>query len=104
MLAMFLRRRLGPFGLRGILAGLARALGAAAVMAAVALFAERELTTWLYVYLPHKAAQIVGVPAAIALGVAVYFGLARALRFPELGFVFDALRKKKQKKPVAPAP
>ena len=104
MLALFLRRRLGPFGLRGILAGLARALGAAAVMAAVALFAERELTTWLYVYLPHKAAQIVGVPAAIALGVAVYFGLARALRFPELGFVFDALRKKKQKKPVAPAP
>ncbi len=104
MLAFFLRRRLGPFGLRGILGGLGRALGAAAAMAAVAFFAERALTTWLYVYVPHKAAQILGVPAAIALGIAVYFGLARAFRFPELGFVFDALRAKKRKKAGAAAP
>lgn len=102
MLALFLRRRLGPFGIRGILAGLGRALGAAAAMAAVAGWTERALTTWLYVYLPHKAAQIVGVPAAIALGIAVYFGLARALRFPELGFVLDALNAKKRGK-AAPA-
>ena len=100
-LAFFLRRRLGPFGLRGILAGLGRALGAAAVMAAVAWYAERVLTTWLYAYLPHKLAQITGVPAAIALGIAVYFGLAHLLRFPELGFVFDALRARKQKKAAA---
>lgn len=98
MLAWFLRRRLGSFGIRGILAGLGRALGAAAAMAAVAGWTERALTTWLYVYLPHKAAQIVGVPAAIALGIAVYFGLARALRFPELGFVLDALNAKKRGK------
>ena len=71
-------------------------------MAAVAGWTERALTTWLYVYLPHKAAQIVGVPAAIALGIAVYFGLARALRFPELGFVLDALNAKKRGK-AAPA-
>ena len=103
MLALFLRRRLGPFGLRGILAGLGRALGAAACMAAVAWFAEREITTALYAWLPHKAAQIVGVPAAIAAGVAAYFGLARAFRFPELGFVFEALRARKQKKTPAPA-
>ena len=104
MLAWFLRRRLGPFGLRGILGGLGRALGAAACMAAVAWFAEREITTALYVGLPHKAAQIVGVPAAIALGVAAYFGLARVFRFPELGFVFEALRARKQKKAAAPSP
>ena len=103
-LAWFLRRRLGPFGLRGILGGLGRALGAAACMAAVAWFAEREITTALYVGLPHKAAQIVGVPAAIALGVAAYFGLARVFRFPELGFVFEALRARKQKKAAAPSP
>ena len=72
-------------------------------MAAVAWFAEREITTALYVSLPHKAAQIVGVPAAIALGVAAYFGLARVFRFPELGFVFEALRARKQKKTPAPA-
>ncbi len=104
MLALFLRRRLGPFGIRGILAGLGRALGAAAAMAAVAGFAERGITTWLYVYLPHKAAQIVGVPLAIALGAAVYFGLARLFRFPELGFLFDALRSRKQKKSGDAAP
>jgi putative peptidoglycan lipid II flippase len=103
LLAWFLRRRLGPFGLRGILAGLGRALGAAACMAAVAWFAVREITTALYVALPHKAAQIVGVPAAIALGAAAYFGLARLFRFPELAFVFEALRARKRKKAAAPA-
>ena len=104
LLALFLRRKLGPFGIRGILAGLARALGAAAAMAAVACYAERALTTWLYVYLPHKAAQLVGVPTAIALGMAVYFVIARVCRFPELGFVIDAIRAKKQKKAAEPAP
>jgi putative peptidoglycan lipid II flippase len=103
-LAVFLRRRLGPFGIRGILAGLGRALGAAAAMAAVAFYTERYFTTWLYVYLPHKAAQIAGVPTAIALGMAVYFALARTFRFPELGFVLDALRAKKAKKAAASIP
>jgi putative peptidoglycan lipid II flippase len=100
-LAFFLRRRLGPFGIRGILAGLGRALGAAMAMAAVAFYAERFLMKWLYVYFPphlHTAAQLIGVPAAIALGMAVYVGLARAFRFPELDFVLDSLRAKKQKK------
>jgi putative peptidoglycan lipid II flippase len=101
-LAFFLRRRLGPFGIRGILGGLARALVAAGAMAAVAWWTERALTTWLYAYLPHKAAQLVGVPAAIALGMAVYFGIARAFRFPELGFVIEALRAKKQRKAAVP--
>jgi hypothetical protein len=62
------------------------------------------LTTWLYVYLPHKAAQLVGVPLAIALGMAVYFGAARLFRFPELEFVGDALRSRKQKKTGNAAP
>jgi putative peptidoglycan lipid II flippase len=98
VLAALLRRRLGRFGIRGILAGLGRALGAAAAMAATAFYAERALTTWLYVYLPHKAAQLVGVPLAIALGMAVYFGAARLFQFPELGFLADALRSRKQQK------
>jgi putative peptidoglycan lipid II flippase len=102
-LALFLRRRLGPFGIRGILAGLGRALGAAAAMAAVAYFAERALTDWLFVavHLPRQAAQLIGVPTAIALGMAVYVGLARALHFPELDFVLDSLRAKKKRKAAA---
>lgn len=97
-LALFLRRRLGPFGLRGILAGLGRALGGSALLAAAAFWGERMLTSYLYVHMSHKPAQILGVTAAIALGAAVYFGAARLFRFPELGFVFDALRSKKQRK------
>ncbi len=105
-LAYFLRRELGPFGLRGILQGLGRALGASAAMAAVAVATEYFLTDWLYLglHLPRKASQIIGVPAAIALGGAVYFGLARAFRFPELGFVIEALRAKRQKKAAEPGP
>jgi putative peptidoglycan lipid II flippase len=97
-LAFFLRRRLGAFGIWGILGGLGRALAAAGAMAVVAVFAERALTTWLYVHVPHKAAQWIGVPAAVLLGIGVYLGLARAFRFPELGFVADALRARKRKK------
>ena len=104
-LAVCLRRRLGPFGLRGILAGLGRALGAAVLMAATAWFAERHLTDWLFtgLHLPGKLAQIGGVAAAIALGMAVYFALARILRFPELGFVAEALRSRRQARAPVPA-
>lgn len=101
-LALLLRRRLGPFGLRGILAGLFRALGASVVMGAVAFYSERALTSMLYLHLPHKLAQWIGVPVAIALGVAVYFAIARVFRFPELAFVSDALRTRKQAKSASP--
>ena len=97
-LAYFLRKRLGPFGIRGIMGGLARALGASAAMAATALGTERALTTWLYAHVPHKAAQWIGVPAAIALGIGVYFALARAFRFPELGYVIEALRARNRRR------
>lgn len=105
-LGIHLRRRLGPFGIRGILAGLARALGAAAVMVVVAWFAERAFTDGLFIraHLPWKAAQWIGVPTAIALGAAVYFSIARVFRFPELGFVGEALRARKQKKAAAALP
>lgn len=104
-LAYFLRRRLGPFGLRGILAGLLRALAAAAAMAVVALVAERFITDGLFVHarLSMQLSRIIGVPAAIALGIGVYFGLARLFRFPELGFVFEALSARKRPAPASPA-
>jgi len=106
LLGLFLRRRLGPFGIRGILAGLLRALVAAAVMVVVVFYAERALTTQLYLlpYLPHKAAQWIGVPSAIALGGIVYFGIARIFRFPEREFVLEALRARKKKKAAVEDP
>ena len=107
LLAVFLRRRLGPFGIRGILGGLGRALGASAVMVAVALGTEQVLMKWLSVYVPldlHKVAQFIGVPAAIGVGMAVYFGLAHAFRFPELGYVLEAVRSKKPKKAAGVPP
>ena len=63
------------------------------------------MTDWLFVgvHLPRQVAQFVGVPTAIALGMGVYFAIARVFRFPELGFVADAIRAKKQKKAAAPA-
>jgi len=100
LLGLLLRRRLGPFGIQGILAGLSRALAAAAVMGVVAFYAERVLTDWLYVqvHLSSTFAQWIGVPTAIALGMTVYFTIAWIFRFPELGFVLEALRARKKKK------
>ena len=75
-------------------------MAGAAAMAGLAYFLERALTDWLFVdlHVPRQAAQLIGVPTAIGAGVALYFGIARVFRFPELGFVMEALRAKKQKK------
>jgi len=104
-LAFFLRRRLGAFGVRGVLAGLGRALAAAAAMAAAAFWTERLLTDFLLVQAlwPIRIAQITGVAAAVTAGMGVYFGLARLFRYPELGFVSDALRARKKSPAPPPA-
>ena len=39
----------------------------------------------------------------MAVGAAVYFGIAKALRYPELGFVTEALASRKKKKSTAGA-
>jgi putative peptidoglycan lipid II flippase len=100
-LAWLLRRRLGPFGVRGILGGVGRALLAAGAMALVAWQVQRVGTTWLYLHVSPKTAQLIGVPAAIALGVGIYFLIARFAGFPELGFVLEALRARRQKRAAA---
>jgi putative peptidoglycan lipid II flippase len=101
MLAVCLRRRLGPLGGRGVLAGFARALGAGAAMAGAAWWVEKALREWLcgsVFWMSPEWAQRVSCVAAMAAGAAVYFGIAKALRFPELGFVTEALAKKRAKK------
>lgn len=106
MLAVCLRRRLGALGVKEVLAGFARALGAAAAMAGVAWAVERWATGWLCLHalwLPTEGAQIAGCGVAMAVGAAVYFGIAKALRYPELGFVTEALASRKKKKSAAGA-
>ncbi|OQC53926.1 MAG: hypothetical protein BWX54_02323 [Verrucomicrobia bacterium ADurb.Bin018] len=70
-------------------------------MALVAWQVQRVGTTWLYLHVSPKTAQLIGVPAAIALGVGIYFLIARFAGFPELGFVLEALRARRQKRAAA---
>ena len=105
MLAYFLRRRLGPLGLRGILGGFSRAFVAAILMAVVAFTAEHFLTDGLMTgaHLSRKISHLIGVPTAIVLGMGVYFGSARLFRVPELGFVLEALRSRRSSRASVPA-
>ena len=100
-LAWLLRHRLGAFGVRGILGGVGRALLAASVMALVAWQVQRVGSTWLYLHVAPKIAQLIAVPAAIALGGGLYLLIARLAHFPELGFVLEALRARRQKRVAA---
>ena len=75
-------------------------------MAAAAWVTERALTGWLCLHalwLPTGAAQIVGCGTAVAVGAAVYFGIAKALKYPELGFVTEALASRRKKKSAGAA-
>ncbi|MDR0993634.1 MAG: murein biosynthesis integral membrane protein MurJ [Verrucomicrobiota bacterium] len=98
LLAIFLHRRLGPLDIPGVLRGFGRALLAAAAMAAVAAAAEQVLVSRLHLHLSHQVSRFIGVPAAVLLGMGVYFALARLFRFPELGFVMEAFRARKDRK------
>ena len=64
---------------------------------------ERAVSPWLYVRMDLQLARIAGVSAALGTGVVVYFAIARLFRYPELGFVMEALRRKRAAK-KAPSP
>lgn len=103
MLAMALQRRMGRFAWRGVVGGWLRALAASAVMGAAAWGVERAVSPWLYVRMDLQLARIAGVAAALGTGVVVYFAIARLFRYPELGFVMEALRRKRAAKKPAPS-
>ena len=87
-----------------LIAGLAMLAAARGSWWAVAGGVERGATGWLCrhaMWMEPSWAQVVGCSVAIAAGGAVYFGLAKALRFPELGFVTEALARRKRKKAAA---
>ena len=96
-LGYLLHRRLGSPGWGGIFRGVARALSASAVMALVLVTLLPVVEGWLAgLGVPDKLVQLGGVLGVIALGIAVYFATAALLRAPELGFVREALQRRRQ--------
>ena len=98
-LATLLCRRLGRLPFRAILGTLARALACAALMALAAYYANGFLSTFIAGYYPRLASF--SVLPAIVLAALVYLFAARLLRAPELGFVLEALHRKKSPAKVA---
>ncbi len=97
MLGCLLHRRLGSPGWAGIFLGIARALFASAVMAASLLVARPALERALQqAGAPDKLVQMGSVLVAIVLGILAYFVTAALLRAPELGFVREALQRRRQ--------
>ncbi|MBP1589677.1 MAG: murein biosynthesis integral membrane protein MurJ [Kiritimatiellae bacterium] len=98
-LATLLCRRLGRLPFRAILGTLARALACAALMALAAYYVNGFLSTFIAGYYPRLASF--SVLPAIVLAALVYLFAARLLRAPELGFVLEALHRKKSPAKVA---
>lgn len=80
-----LRRRLGPLGLRGVMASVSRTALASAGMAAVII-----LATWMPWGPPAKALPLT---LDIGLGVGAYFAFAYLVGNPELSVVGEIWRK-----------
>lgn len=93
LLALFLRRKLGPLGGREVVLSLARTSVASLVMgAAVLLVAERLLPYDAAWRLFARAGWVVGLAAA---GGLLFVAASAALGSPEVGEVFGAFRRRK---------
>jgi putative peptidoglycan lipid II flippase len=98
-LALLLRKRLGPLGLKTILVTVGRALSASVVMGILAIFIRSGLHDALLQFGLHaKIAQVTSVLLAILLGGLIYLAIARLLRFPELNDVIQAVRERRKRK------
>lgn len=96
VLGWFIHRRIGSPGWKAILASAGRILVAAAFMAACAAAACWGLARWgAAAGLAPKVNQVVSVLASIGFGMLVYVAAAALLRCPELGYVTEAVRRKR---------
>jgi hypothetical protein len=67
-------------------------------MATLLLIAHPALTQALHqAGAPDKVVQLISVLGAIALGILAYFASAALLRAPELGFVREALQRRRNR-------
>lgn len=91
VLARLLHRHTGPAGWGALLGSFARALGAAAVMGAVAWWIA---TLPALVSIPGKAGDCVQVAAGVGAGIASYVVLVGLLARQELGDIVAGLRRR----------
>ncbi len=97
-----LHRALGSLGWASVLRSALRAVAGAAVMAVAAYYLQLWSITWLLLHqLPIKAAQIISVLGSISAAAALYFALALLTRAPEIGFVREALARRRQRRAAA---
>lgn len=102
-LAFLLHRRLGSPGWAQVLVTAGRGLVTAGVMAgAIALVLHRIEAALAGAGWTAKLVQVGSVLGAILVGIVVYFATAALLRAPELGFVGEALRKRRDRAQLAP--
>jgi putative peptidoglycan lipid II flippase len=93
LLALFLRRKLGPLGGREVVRSLARTSVASLVMGAAVFFvAERLLPYDAAWRLLARAGWVVGLAAA---GGLLFVAASAALGSPEVEEVFGAFRRRK---------
>lgn len=95
-LGFLLHRRLGSPGWAAILATAGRGLlGSLAMAAALWVVLPRLVAVLGSSGSPGKLVEVGSVLGAIAVGLGVYFLSALALRAPEIGFVRDALQRRR---------
>jgi putative peptidoglycan lipid II flippase len=103
VLGFFLTRRLGSPGWRSIFGSQLRALFASGVMAVTCLVAHRALAGVLDGFHP-KVAQAGSVLGAIALGMIVFFVVAKLVGSREIADVIEAVRTRRKKRQAASGP
>lgn len=90
LLLLLLRRRIGPLGLRRVVASGLRALAASAVMGGVAWGLWHLLAAGAVGW--RRAGLLLGV---VAVAAACYLAVAVVLRSPEIGEVMGAVRRRR---------
>ena len=95
-LAWCLHRTIGSVGWASVLRSAARSLAGAALMAVAARYLQALVASALLAHGAHaKVAQFASVLGSIAVGAAVYVAFSLLTRAPEVGFVLDALRRRR---------
>jgi putative peptidoglycan lipid II flippase len=92
LLFVFMRRKLQGLEGRGLAATFFKVCAASALMGAACRFVDQQMVAWLGV--GSLAARMVNVGVSIAVGVVIFYLVARLLRVGELDQMTAALKRK----------